>query len=281
MTKEEKNIVVEELREKFDAAGSFYITDAAGLSVAQVNALRRKCFEDGVEYKVAKNTLIKIALDNKGGEELSDNYKELFKILKGPTSIFFTDIANKPAKIIKEFRIKNDKPVIKAAFIDNEIYLGDENLGMLASLKSKEELVGDIIGLLQSPLKTVISALQSSGNKLSGLLKTLSERTDDSGDVTDGAPDKGAAAEAAPEGGSEETTGDSGDSTDGGDETQEGGETGDEVASAEDNNSTEDTPAEDTPAEDKQAEDTGSDNTPHENNGDEDGGAPKDEKDNK
>ena len=122
--------------------------------------------------QVVKNTLLKKAMERVEGK----NYEELFGTLKGNTSIMFTDVANAPAKLIKEFRKKNDKPLLKGAFVEESIYIGEENLDTLANLKSKEELIGDIIMLLQSPAKNVISGLQSGGNTLSGLVKTLSER---------------------------------------------------------------------------------------------------------
>jgi len=121
---------------------------------------------------VAKNTLIKKAL-----ESIEDiDYNELYQVLSGPTSLMFSEVANAPAKIIKEFRKKHDKPVLKAAYIDSDFFIGDELVESLAALKSKEELIGEVISLLQSPAKNVISALQSSGNKLAGILKTLSEK---------------------------------------------------------------------------------------------------------
>jgi len=148
------------------------LTDSSTLTVAAVNDLRRMCFKNNVKLKVAKNTLIKKAL-----ESIEDgNYDDLYPVLSGPTSLMFSEVANAPAKIIKEFRKKHDMPVLKAAFIDSDLFLGDEQVDSLAALKSKEELVGDVIALLQSPAKNVISALQSGGSKLAGILKTLSEK---------------------------------------------------------------------------------------------------------
>lgn len=174
MTKEEKVSVVAELTEKLKANNNFYLTDASGFTVAQVNDFRRLCFEKGVEYRVYKNTMIKKALDG-----LEADYSSLDESLKGFSGIIFSEeIANLPAKVIKEFRKKQggEKPVLKAASIDSDVFVGDENLNTLSDLKSKQELIGDVIALLQSPAKNVISALQSGGNTLSGLVKTLSEK---------------------------------------------------------------------------------------------------------
>lgn len=174
MTKEEKVTVVAELTEKFKANSNFYFTDASGFTVAQVNDFRRLCFEKGIEYRVYKNTMIKKALEN-----LEEDYSNLDEALKGFSGVIFSEeIANLPAKVIKEFRKKQggEKPVLKAASIDTDVFIGDEHLKTLSDLKSKEELVGDVIALLQSPAKNVISALKSGGNTLAGLVKTLSEK---------------------------------------------------------------------------------------------------------
>ena len=173
MTKSEKVAVVEELKEKFENATSFYLTDSSTLTVAQVNDLRGLCFEKDVEMRVVKNTLVKKALESFPEER---NYAELYDSLKGPTALMFCQTANAPAKLIEEFRKTNEKPVLKAAYIDSSIYVGDDQLKSLAALKSKEELVGDIVGLLQSPAKNVISALKSGGSTIAGILKTLEER---------------------------------------------------------------------------------------------------------
>jgi len=171
MTREQKSQEVELLKEKFNNASTFYIADSSALTVEEVNNLRGECFKEGIELKVAKNTLIKRALD-----EVDGDFEELYEALAGPTSIFFSEVANKPAKVIKNFRKKSEKPILKGAYIDSSIYLGDDKVEELSNLKSKEELIGEIIGLLQSPAKNVISALQSGGSKLSGILKTLGER---------------------------------------------------------------------------------------------------------
>jgi large subunit ribosomal protein L10 len=174
MTREEKAIIIEELSEKFANNSHFYITDASGFTVAQVNNFRRMCFKSGVEYGVYKNTLIRKALEKQGGAD----YSQLFDVLHGFSGVIFSkEVGNTPAKVIREFRIKMEgKPVLKGASIDSSIYVGDENLNMLSELKSKNELIGDVIGLLQSPAKNVISALLSGKNTVAGLVKALEER---------------------------------------------------------------------------------------------------------
>ena len=171
MRKEEKQDVVLALTEQIQEYGNFYITDTANLTVAKVNAIRRKCFESDIKMQVAKNTLIKKAMEAAGGD-----YSEMYDVLKGSSSIMFSKTANAPAKLIKQLRKQGDKPVLKAAYIDSAVFIGDNQLDALVNLKSKEELVADIIALLQSPAKNVISGLQSGGNKIAGIVKTLQER---------------------------------------------------------------------------------------------------------
>lgn len=172
MKREEKHEVVSALTEKMKEYGNFYITDTSSLSVAKINNIRRKCFENEIGMQVVKNTLIKKAL-----EQLDGDVTPLFEVLKGSSSILFSTNANAPAKLIKELRKgKNEKPVLKAAYVDSAIFIGDNQLDALVNLKSREQLIGEIIGLLQSPAKNVISALQSGGNKLAGIVKTLQER---------------------------------------------------------------------------------------------------------
>jgi len=172
MTRAEKSAAIVELQEVFTNSKNFYITDYASLTVEQINNLRRICFDKGVKLSVLKNTLVKKAL-----EKVSDTeYTELYGALKGPTAIMFSDTANLPGKIIEEFRKKHDKPVLKAAYINSDIYLGDDKVKELSSLKSKEELIGDIVALLQSPMKNVIGSLKSSSNTIAGLVKALQER---------------------------------------------------------------------------------------------------------
>jgi large subunit ribosomal protein L10 len=171
MNKDEKKSEIDSLIERFSKATFFYITDASSLSVADVTKLRRACFKAGIEMRVAKNTFIRKAL-----EANNKITPELEKALNGPTAILFSESANSPAKVIKDFRKTKEKPVLKAAWIDASVYVGDNQVAVLAALKSKEELIGEIIGLLQSPAKNVISGLLSGGQKLSGILKTLESR---------------------------------------------------------------------------------------------------------
>ena len=178
MNREEKAQIIEELVERFNGNNFFYITDASGLTVAEVNNFRKMCFDKGVEYKVFKNTLIKKALD-----QVDADYSEFVEknVLKGFSGIMFSvENGNLPAKIITDYRkkYKAELPILKGASIDRELYIGNEQLADLSNLKSKEELIGEIIALLQSPAKNVISALQSGGAKLAGIVKTLSEKED-------------------------------------------------------------------------------------------------------
>ncbi len=174
MTREEKSVVIEELSAKFKDSPYFYIADSSQLTVENINKFRGLCFTKGIEMRVVKNTMIKKALEAAGGEDAG--YGDIYSALTGPSSLMFTEVANSPAKVIKEFRKSFDKPVLKAAFIDTAIFLGDDALDQLASLKSKEELLGDIVLLLQSPAKNVISALKSGGSTIAGLVKALQER---------------------------------------------------------------------------------------------------------
>jgi large subunit ribosomal protein L10 len=171
MNKEEKHDLVLALSEQMKEYGNFYITDTSDLTVAKINNIRRQCFESDITMKVAKNSLIKKAMEAAGGD-----YTAMYDVLKGSSSILFSKSATAPAKLIKKLRKQSDKPVLKAAYIDSAIFVGDNQLDTLIKLKSKEQLIGEIIGLLQSPAKNVVSALQSGGNTLAGLVKTLQER---------------------------------------------------------------------------------------------------------
>lgn len=174
MTKEEKGAIIEELAEKFAATPYFYITDASGLNVAKTNELRRLCFERGIEYRVVKNTLISKAL-----ERLDTDYSSFDgTVLKGFSGVMFHDESGKvAAKLIKDFLKANKNSIqLKGASVDSALFIGHDQLDTLLNLKSKQELIGEVIGLLQSPAKNVISGLQSGGNKLAGILKTLSEK---------------------------------------------------------------------------------------------------------
>lgn len=173
MTPAQKNEAIEVLKEKFSQYSNFYITNTDALTAEQSNNLRRVCFEKNVEMKVAKNTLIRKALEQLD----ADRYGSAFDSLKGVTALMFSDTAKEPAVIISTFRkeSKSEKPVLKAAFIDGDIFIGDNQLDVLKSLKSKHELIGEIIGLLQSPAKNVISGLNA-GSKLASLIKALEEK---------------------------------------------------------------------------------------------------------
>jgi large subunit ribosomal protein L10 len=172
MTKEQKAKYIDELAVELSQAGIFYLTDTSELTVETINQLRRKCFQSNIRLKVVKNTLLQKAMERVDGKD----YSELSEVLAGPTSIMFSEVGNLPARIIEEFRKKNKKPILKGAFIDEAIFVGDSQLSALSTLKSKEELVGDIIGLLQSPAKNIISGLKGQGGKIAGILKTLEER---------------------------------------------------------------------------------------------------------
>jgi len=171
MTREDKNQAIEDLTVVLNETSTIYVADIAGLTASQTSQLRRLCFQRGIKLSVVKNTLLQKAM-----ERSDKNFDELYETLIGNTSILLSDTGNVPAKLIQEMRKKQNKPVLKAAYIDEAIFVGDEQLQSLVDLKSKEELVGEIIALLQSPARNVISALQNSGNTIAGLLKTLEER---------------------------------------------------------------------------------------------------------
>jgi len=173
MTKDQKNEVIEALKEKFNQYNNFYVTNTEALTVAQVNKLRKICFDKNVEMKVAKNTLIKKALESID----STRFTGVYESLNGVTALLFSENAKEPALIISSFRTdtKGEKPVLKAAYIDSDVFVGDKELESLKTLKSKQDLIGEIIGLLQSPAKNVISGLNA-GNKLASLVKALEER---------------------------------------------------------------------------------------------------------
>jgi large subunit ribosomal protein L10 len=171
MTREEKSQVIKELTTQLAESSNFYLTDISGLNAGTTSDLRRACFKANIRLSVVKNTLLEKAM------EASDkDFGDLPTTLKGNTSVMYSETGNAPAKVIKAFRKKSEKPLLKGAFIEETVYIGDDQLDMLVDIKSKEELIGEIIGLLQSPTKNLISALQSSGGKLSGILKTLSQK---------------------------------------------------------------------------------------------------------
>jgi len=171
MTREEKSQVIDELTGKLTDNSIIYLADISGLNASDTSNLRRACFKASVNLAVVKNTLLAKAM-----EKSDKDFGELPETLKGNTSIMMSETGNAPAKVIKEFRKSSDKPILKGAYVEEAIYVGDDQLDALVNIKSKEELIGDIITILQSPAKNVISALQSSGGKLSGILKTLSEK---------------------------------------------------------------------------------------------------------
>jgi len=171
MTREEKSLVIEDLTAQLTDNSIIYLADISGLNALSTSNLRRACFKANVKLAVVKNTLLAKAMEASNKE-----FGELPTVLKGNTSIMIAETGNAPAKVIKDFRKKSDKPLLKGAFIEEAIYVGDNYLDTLVNIKSREELIGDVVGLLQSPAKNVISALKSGGGKLAGILKTLSEK---------------------------------------------------------------------------------------------------------
>jgi large subunit ribosomal protein L10 len=171
MTREEKSQVIEVLTSQLAEGNIFYLTDISGLNALDTSNLRRACFKANIKLAVVKNSLLAKAM-----ERSEKNFGDLPTTLKGNTSVMISETGNAPAKLIKEFRKKSNKPLLKGAYVEEAIYIGDDQLDSLVNIKSKEEVIGDIITLLQSPAKNVVSALQSGGNKLSGIIKTLSEK---------------------------------------------------------------------------------------------------------
>ena len=176
MTREEKTAVIEDLKEKFSDSSFFYLADSSALTVAQINVLRRKLHEQGMNLSVVKNTLARKALEAASSD--STKFDGLYDSLRGPTAIIFTEVANSPAKVIKAFRKASDvdRPQLKAAYIDSAIYIGDYQLDALVNLKSKEDLLGELIGLLNSPMSSLLSQLSSGGQNVMGLLKALENK---------------------------------------------------------------------------------------------------------
>ncbi|MCH9661784.1 MAG: 50S ribosomal protein L10 [Bacteroidetes bacterium] len=171
MTREEKSQVIEQLTAQLAENANIYLADISGLDAGATSNLRRACFKAGVKLNVVKNTLLAKAM-----ESSDKDFGELADVLKGNTSLMVSETGNAPAKVIKEFRKKSEKPLLKGAFIEEAVYVGDDQLDALVDIKSREELIGEIIGLLQSPAKNVVSALKSGGSTLSGIVKTLSEK---------------------------------------------------------------------------------------------------------
>lgn len=173
MRKEDKQLVINSMVEELNACPNFYLTDVSGLNAEKTSQLRRQCFNSGIKMIVVKNTLLCKAMEQTGKD-----YDNLYNVLKGSTAVMLCETGNVPAKLIKNFRKTSDRPILKGAFIEECAYIGEEMLETLISIKSKNELIADVIALLQSPAKNVISALQSGGNKLSGIVKTLSEKAE-------------------------------------------------------------------------------------------------------
>ena len=194
MNKEEKGKAVEELKGQLADYKSIYLTDIAGLNAVQTSKLRRECFNSNIKLSVVKNTFLERAMS-----ESENDFGELKELLKGNTAVMLSSIGNSPAKVIKKFRKGGDKPILKGAFVDEAIYIGDEHIEALFNLKSKEEVIGEIITLLQSPAKNVISALKSSSGKIAGLVKTLSEKTVEEVKAEEPAVEEGNAEEPAVE----------------------------------------------------------------------------------
>ena len=171
MRKEDKQVLIDSMLSELQACPNFYLTDVSDLNAEKTSQLRRQCFNSGVKMIVVKN-----ALFHKAMQKMEKDYESLYDVLKGSTAIMFCETGNVPAKLIKNFRKTSDRPILKCAFIEECCYIGDEMIDALCNIKSKNDLIADLIALLQSPLKNVISGLQSGGHKLSGILETLSER---------------------------------------------------------------------------------------------------------
>ncbi|MDD4226477.1 MAG: 50S ribosomal protein L10 [Mariniphaga sp.] len=171
MKSTEKKVIIDSLKEQIDSYNHFYLTDISGLNASVTSDLRRLCYKSDVKLVVAKNTLLRKAL-----EHSSKNAEELYDTLRGNTSVMFTSDGNVPAKLIKEFKRKHKKPILKAAYVEESVYVGEDQLDVLVALKSKNELIADVIALLQSPMQTVLSQLQSGGNIIHGVLDTLKEK---------------------------------------------------------------------------------------------------------
>jgi large subunit ribosomal protein L10 len=171
MKSSDKKVIINNLQEQIDSYNHFYLTDISGLNAENTSNLRRLCFKQNVKLVVVKNTLLRKAL-----ESSTKNVEEIYDALKGNTSVMFTADANVPAKLIKDFSKRHKKPVLKAAYVQESVYIGADQLDALIAVKSKNELIADVVALLQSPMKTVLGQLQSGGNIIHGVLKTLGEK---------------------------------------------------------------------------------------------------------
>jgi large subunit ribosomal protein L10 len=172
MTREEKDLQIKELTQMLADNSVVYLTDASGLNAEATTQLRRACFKNDICMRVVKNTLLRRAMDASEGTD----YSELYEVLTGQTDLLLGNVGNAPAKLLKEFRKKNEMPILKAAYVEESCYLGDNQIDALTAVKSKDELIADVIALLQSPMKNVVGALKSGGNTVSGLVKALQER---------------------------------------------------------------------------------------------------------
>ncbi len=172
MNRVEKQQAIDAIAETLSDANVFYLADTSSMDASNTSNLRRQCFNKNIKMTVVKNKLLQKAMEKIEGKD----YSEMYSVLAGPTAIMIAEVGNAPAKLIKDFRKKNDRPILKAAYIEEAIYIGDDQLDALSNIKSKEELLGEIVALLQSPAKNVVSALKSGGSTIAGLVKTLSER---------------------------------------------------------------------------------------------------------
>ncbi|MBR4390749.1 MAG: 50S ribosomal protein L10 [Bacteroidales bacterium] len=173
MRKEDKQIIIDSILAELQACPNFYLTDISDLNAEKTSQLRRQCFNSGIKMLVVKNTLL-----HKAMQQMEKDYTDLYDVLKGSTAVMLCETGNAPAKLIKNFRQKSDRPILKGAFIEECCYIGDNMVDTLCNIKSKNDLIADIIALLQSPVKNVISGLQSGGHKLTGILETLSEKAE-------------------------------------------------------------------------------------------------------
>ena len=171
MRKEDKQVLIDSMLSELQACPNFYLTDVSDLNAEKTSQLRRQCFNSGVKMIVVKNALL-----HKAMQQMDKDYEGLYDVLKGSTALMLCETGNAPAKLIKNFRKTSDRPILKGAYIEECCYIGDDMIDTLCNVKSKNDLIADVIALLQSPMKNVISGLQSGGHKLSGILETLSER---------------------------------------------------------------------------------------------------------
>ena len=174
MRKEDKQVIIDSILAELQACPNFYLTDVSDLNAEKTSQLRRQCFNSGIKMLVVKNALLHKAMMQMEGKD----YNDLYEVLKGSTALMLCETGNAPAKLIKSFRQKSDRPILKGAYIEECCYIGDNMVDALCNIKSKNDLIADVIALLQSPMKNILSGLQSGGNKLSGILETLSEKAE-------------------------------------------------------------------------------------------------------